>query len=144
MTFCGGCSLTRIVLFVLISAFCSGPGSEVPYRIYVDSGYVFACMTSLAPLCPLVAPFGLMYFVILSPMLRWLMIFAYRPIFDGGGDKWPQLHHIIVTSLVLGQVSRLLLSFKPKRKHLRLLCDRPHGSFVMSLPFQFSDRLLRR
>mmetsp|Transcript_106364 Transcript_106364/g.216917 ORF Transcript_106364/g.216917 Transcript_106364/m.216917 type:complete len:1248 (+) Transcript_106364:328-4071(+) len=81
-----------------------GPGSEVPYRIYVDSGYVFACMTSLAPLCPLVAPFGLMYFVILSPMLRWLMIFAYRPIFDGGGDKWPQLHHIIVTSLVLGQI----------------------------------------
>ena len=83
----------------------SGPGAEVPYRIYVDSGYVFACMTALAPLCPLIGPFALLYYIVISPMLRWLVVFAYRPRFDGGGDKWPKLHHIIVTSLLLGQVS---------------------------------------
>lgn len=80
-----------------------GPGPEVPYRIYVDSGYVLSCMTAFAPSCPLIGPFALLYFIILSPMLRWLVLFAYRPRFDGGGDKWPKLHHIIITSLLLGQ-----------------------------------------
>merc|ERR1719491_844701 len=31
------------------------------------------------------------------------MVFSYRPKFDGGGSKWPQLHHIIISSLLLGQ-----------------------------------------
>jgi len=88
-----------------------GPGAEVPYRIYVDSGYILACMTSLAPLCPLIGPFVLLYFVIISPMLRWLMVFGYRPKFDGGGDKWPHLHHIVVTSLLLGQLITSLSFF---------------------------------
>jgi hypothetical protein len=85
----------------------SGPGPEVPYRIYVDSGYVLSCMTALAPVCPLIGPFALLYFIILSPMLRWLMVFAYRPTFDSGGDKWPKLYHIVISSLLLGQVSRM-------------------------------------
>jgi len=37
-------------------------------------------------------------------MLRWLLVFGYRPTFDGGGDKWPYLHHMIITSLLLGQL----------------------------------------
>jgi len=82
-----------------------GSGSEVPYRIYVDSGYVLACMMSLAPLCPLLGPVCLMYFVIVAPFLRWLLVFAYRPKFDGGGDKWPKLHHMIITSMLLGQLT---------------------------------------
>jgi len=81
-----------------------GPGAEASFRIYVNSGYVFACLTVLAPLCPLIGPFGLLYFVVQSPMLRWLMVFSYRPKFDGGGDKWPKLHHMIITSLVLSQL----------------------------------------
>jgi len=81
-----------------------GLGNEVPYRIYVDSGYTFACMTALAPLCPLLGPICLLYMIIVVPMLRWLLVFGYRPAFDGGGDKWPKLHHMIVTSLLLGQV----------------------------------------
>mmetsp|Transcript_11058 Transcript_11058/g.28047 ORF Transcript_11058/g.28047 Transcript_11058/m.28047 type:complete len:1293 (+) Transcript_11058:181-4059(+) len=81
-----------------------GPGAEVPYRFYVDSGYVFASMTALAPLCPMLGVSCLMYFIIIIPVLRWLLVFAYRPKFDGGGDKWPTLHHIIVSSLILGQI----------------------------------------
>eukprot|EP00536_Pseudo-nitzschia_multiseries_P007467 jgi/Psemu1/195687/e_gw1.176.6.1 len=80
-----------------------GPGAEIPYRIYVDNGYIFACMTTLAPLCPLIGPFALLYFILIAPMLRWVLVFGYRPKFDGGGDKWPKLHHIIVTSLLMGQ-----------------------------------------
>ena len=38
-------------------------------------------------------------------MLRFTVVFAYRPVFEGGGDKWPKLHHIIITSLLLSQVS---------------------------------------
>ena len=78
---------------------------ELAYRIYVDSGYVLSCMTTLAPVCPLIGPFAFLYFVLLAPMVRWLVVFAYRPRFDSGGDKWPKLHHIVITSLLLGQVS---------------------------------------
>ena len=88
-----------------VNFFVSGLGCEVPYRIYVDSGYTFACITALAPLCPLLGLVCLLYMIIVVPMLRWLLVFVYRPAFDGGGDKWPKLHHMIVTSLLLGQVS---------------------------------------
>jgi len=81
-----------------------GPGSPVPYRIYVDSGVVFMCITALAPACPLIAPAAMIYFIIVQPILRWLVIFVYRPKYDGGGDKWPQLHQIIIASLILGQI----------------------------------------
>jgi hypothetical protein len=66
-----------------------GPGGPVPYRIYVDSGVVFLCIVALAPACPLIAPAGLVYFLVISPMLRWLLVFVYRPDFDGGGGRWP-------------------------------------------------------
>jgi len=84
-----------------------GFGQEVPYRLYVDLGYVFSCITAFAPVYPIIGPFCLLYFIIISPMLRWMMVFSYRPKFDGGGSKWPQLHHIIISSLLLGQVSRI-------------------------------------
>jgi len=82
----------------------SGLGNEVPPRLYIDLGYIFACMMSLAPLCPLIGPVAFIYYAIAAPMLRWLLVFTYRPKFDGGGDKWPELHHIIITSMLLGQV----------------------------------------
>mmetsp|Transcript_45072 Transcript_45072/g.50860 ORF Transcript_45072/g.50860 Transcript_45072/m.50860 type:complete len:158 (-) Transcript_45072:32-505(-) len=44
------------------------------------------------------------YFIIVVPMLRFMVVFAYRPVFEGGGDKWPKLHHIIITSLLLSQL----------------------------------------
>ena len=91
--------------FVIASPSFSGPGPEMPYRIYVDIGYVFSCVTTLAPVCPLIGPFALLYFIILAPMIRWMAVFAYRPKFDSGGDKWPKLYHIIITSLLIGQVS---------------------------------------
>ena len=87
-----------------VQPFYSGPGAETPYRIYVDSGYIFACLTALAPVCPLVGTLGLCYFIAISPMIRWLLVFAYRPKFDGGGNKWPRLHHMIISSMLLGQL----------------------------------------
>jgi hypothetical protein len=55
------------------------PGGPPPYRINVDSGVVFMCITSLAPVAPLIAPFATLYYMIFIPMLRWLNIFVYRP-----------------------------------------------------------------
>lgn len=66
----------------------------------------------------------LMYFITVIPMLRWLLIFAYRPKFDGGGDKWPKLHHIIVSSLILGQVSLLEFLFFVLWNHLEISLSR--------------------
>lgn len=57
----------------------------------------------MAPLCPLVGVVGWLYFVVVTPMLRWLLVFTYRPAFDAGGDRWPYLHQMIMTSLYLGQ-----------------------------------------
>ena len=88
----------------------SGPGAELPFRIYVDSGWILSAMTTLAPVCPLIGPFALFYFVALAPMLRFLVVFAYRPKFDSGGDKWPNLHHIVISSLLLGQVSQIMFA----------------------------------
>jgi hypothetical protein len=62
-----------------------GIGRDVPYRIYVDSGYIFACLISMAPMVPLLGPFCLLHFLIVSPILRWLLVFTYRPKFDSGG-----------------------------------------------------------
>ncbi|MGK3757857.1 MAG: hypothetical protein ACI8RD_010171 [Bacillariaceae sp.] len=64
-----------------------GIGRDVPYRIYVDSGYIFACLISMSPMVPLLGPFCLLHFTIVSPILRWLLVFTYRPKFDSGGGK---------------------------------------------------------
>lgn len=94
-----------------------GPGTEISYRVYVDSGYVLSAMTALAPVCPLIGPFAFLYFVMISPMIRWLVVFAYRPKFDSGGGKWPKLHHMVITSLVLGQVVTMF-TFLIKRNYI--------------------------
>lgn len=81
-----------------------GPGGPLPFRIYVDSGAVFLCVVALAPACPLVAPAGMCYYLVLSPVLRWLLIFVQRPEYDGGGKRWPILHEILVSSMIVAQV----------------------------------------
>eukprot|EP00531_Pseudo-nitzschia_arenysensis_P017328 CAMPEP_0116148558 /NCGR_PEP_ID=MMETSP0329-20121206/18442_1 /TAXON_ID=697910 /ORGANISM="Pseudo-nitzschia arenysensis, Strain B593" /LENGTH=1181 /DNA_ID=CAMNT_0003644741 /DNA_START=112 /DNA_END=3657 /DNA_ORIENTATION=- len=81
-----------------------GPGGPPPYRIYVDSGVVFMCMASLAPVVPIIAPAACLYYVMFIPILRWLHIFVYRPFYDGGGNRLPIIHEMIISSLVLGQI----------------------------------------
>eukprot|EP00529_Nitzschia_sp_RCC80_P006547 CAMPEP_0113523150 /NCGR_PEP_ID=MMETSP0014_2-20120614/45558_1 /TAXON_ID=2857 /ORGANISM="Nitzschia sp." /LENGTH=1639 /DNA_ID=CAMNT_0000421233 /DNA_START=235 /DNA_END=5154 /DNA_ORIENTATION=- /assembly_acc=CAM_ASM_000159 len=80
-----------------------GPGGPVPYRIYVDSGVAFLCVIGLAPVCPLVAPAAMIYFLVVTPIFRWLLIFSYRPQFDGGGFRWPHLHNIFITAMLWSQ-----------------------------------------
>ena len=41
-----------------------GAGAPTPYRIYVDSAIVFLCVTLLSPVCPLIAPAALIYFIV--------------------------------------------------------------------------------
>ena len=61
-----------------------GPGGPTPFRIYVDSGVIFLCVVGLAPMVPIVAPIATIYFIVVQPMLRWLLIFVYRPRYDTG------------------------------------------------------------
>ncbi|KAG7350665.1 protein of unknown function DUF221-domain containing protein [Nitzschia inconspicua] len=81
-----------------------GPGGVPPFRIYVDCGVVFLCVVGLAPACPLIAPFAMLCYLLLIPMLRWLIIFTYRPHYDGGGFKWPLLHNILISSMIWAQI----------------------------------------
>ncbi len=62
------------------------------------------CMASLAPVVPIIAPAACLYYVMFIPMLRWLHIFVYRPFYDGGGNRLPIIHEMIISSLVLGQI----------------------------------------
>eukprot|EP00533_Pseudo-nitzschia_delicatissima_P009379 CAMPEP_0116084330 /NCGR_PEP_ID=MMETSP0327-20121206/3747_1 /TAXON_ID=44447 /ORGANISM="Pseudo-nitzschia delicatissima, Strain B596" /LENGTH=1201 /DNA_ID=CAMNT_0003575273 /DNA_START=88 /DNA_END=3693 /DNA_ORIENTATION=+ len=80
-----------------------GPGGPPPYRIYVDSGVVFMCVTSMAPIVPIIAPAACLYYLMFIPILRWLHIFVYRPFYDGGGNRLPIIHEMIISSLILGQ-----------------------------------------
>lgn len=82
----------------------SGPGGPLPFRTCVDSGTVFLCIVALAPACPLVAPAGMVYFLIFTPVLRWLLLFVYRPQYDGGGMRWPLLHEILISSMIVAQI----------------------------------------
>jgi hypothetical protein len=76
------------------------------------------CIAALAPACPVIAPAGMIYFIVVIPMLRWLLVFVYRPKFDGGGDKWPYLHDMVISSLILGQVSAIMFcSLLSTRRH---------------------------
>lgn len=95
----------RIIQFKCCSRMAAGggPGGPVPYRIYVDSGVAFLCVIGLAPVCPLVAPAAMLYFLVATPMFRWLLIFSYRPQFDGGGFRWPHLHNIFISSMLWSQ-----------------------------------------
>ena len=81
-----------------------GPGGPPPYRIYVDGGTALMCLAAMAPVCPLIAPLAMIYLAIMLLMLRWLLVFVYRPWYDAGGNKWPALHEIILSATIFGQV----------------------------------------
>lgn len=81
-----------------------GPGGPPPYRMYVDSGTAFMCVVAMAPACPLMAPIAFGYFVVVVLMLRWLLVFVYRPAYDSGGMKWPALHEMLISSILFGQI----------------------------------------
>jgi hypothetical protein len=81
-----------------------GAGGPTPYRIYVDSGIVLLCIVGLSPMVPIVAPIATIYFIVVQPMLRWLLIFVYRPRYDTGGERWPLCHQIVISSLIMAQV----------------------------------------
>ena len=44
------------------------------------------------------------YYLVFSPVLRWLLIFVQRPEYDGGGKRWPLLHEILISSMIVAQV----------------------------------------
>ena len=71
----------------------------------MNSGVMFLCVVALAPLCPVVAPFSMLYFLFITPLLKWGHIFVYRPTFDAGGMRWPLLHNILMNSVIVSQVS---------------------------------------
>lgn len=64
---------------------------------------MFLCVVALAPQSPLVAPFALLYYLVCVPLWRRNCIFMYRPKFDSGGERWPFLSDMLITSLFMGQ-----------------------------------------
>lgn len=81
-----------------------GPGGPIPYRIYIDGGVVFLCVVALAPQSPLVCVAALLYYFFCIPLWRRNCIFMYRPKFDSGGERWPFLSDVLISSLFMGQL----------------------------------------
>lgn len=90
-----------------------GSGGPIPYRIYVDSGVVMLCLLALAPICPLISIASFAYFLICVPMLRWVLIFIYKPRFDLGGARFPFIFDMCVSGMIAGQcVLGIMLSIR--------------------------------
>eukprot|EP00536_Pseudo-nitzschia_multiseries_P011223 jgi/Psemu1/289570/fgenesh1_pg.371_\ len=99
-----------------------GPGGVVPYRVYVNSGVIFLCVVALSPLCPMVAPFSTLFFLFITPLLKWGFIFVYRPTFDAGGMRWPLLHRILMISVIVSQVLLAISLSLKKAFLLSMIC----------------------
>ena len=97
------CSKSLMLSFCLFPNL-SGSGGPVPYRIYVDSGVVMLCLFALAPASPLISGAAFFYFLFSVPLLRWTMIFQYRPKFDMGGSRFPFIFDICISGMVVGQI----------------------------------------
>ena len=69
-----------------------------------DSGVVMLCVFALAPASPLIAPTAFCYYLFCAPMLRWTMIFLYRPKFDIGGGRFPFIFDMCVSGMIVGQI----------------------------------------
>jgi len=81
-----------------------GVGNRIPYRWYVESGFILMCVLALAPTAPLLSTFAVMYFVICNPILRHVLIFTYKPQFDAGGIRWPFIFDMVISSLLVGHI----------------------------------------
>jgi len=81
-----------------------GSGGPVPYRVFVDSGVVLLCTLALAPASPLVASASFVYFLFCVPLLRRNVLFMYRPVFDGGGLRWPFVFDMCISALIMGEI----------------------------------------
>ena len=80
-----------------------GSGIPVPYKIAIESGFIFFILISLTPTLPAVAPFVLYYFLLFQPILRRNMLYIYRPAHDSGGIRWPFYADMLVSALVVAQ-----------------------------------------
>jgi len=79
-------------------------GVDLPYQMPIDSLTNFLCLVVLSFVSPLVAPATMCYYLFAAPIHRWNLIFLYKPVYDGGGFRWPFMFNAFISSLVLGQV----------------------------------------
>jgi len=88
----------------------------------VNSSVIFLCVVALAPLCPMVAPFSMLCFLFITPLLKWGHIFVYRPTFDAGGMRWPLLHNILMISIIVSQILLAISFFLKKAFLVAIIC----------------------
>lgn len=65
---------------------------------------VLMFVLALAPAAPILAPFAVMYFIVCNPILRYILIFTYKPQFDAGGVRFPFLFEMIMSSMFVSQI----------------------------------------
>jgi hypothetical protein len=86
---------------------CSQGGSNggpLPFRVYVDSSVVLLCCITFSAVSPLVIPCALLYFGVCIPLWRRQLLLVHRPIFDAGGQRWPELFTFVMSAIYLSVV----------------------------------------
>jgi hypothetical protein len=96
------------------------------------------CVFALAPASPLIAPAAFIYFLFCTPMLRWTMIFLYKPKFDIGGQRFPFIFDMCISGMFVGQV--LLVAMMA----LKLAIGPAFAAFCPMIPTLFYRYVLRR
>jgi hypothetical protein len=59
---------------------------------------------ALAPASPLISAAAFVYFLFCTPLLRWTMIFLYKPKFDIGGQRFEFIFDMCISAMVVGQI----------------------------------------
>lgn len=108
-----------------------GSGNRLPYRIYVENATVLLCTLALSPAAPLLSPFAVLYFLVGTPLLRYVCIFTYKPPFDSGGSRWPLLFDTIIVSLAVAQVLLGTILFLKQALGAAIFAGLPLGPIFM-------------
>ena len=74
-------------------------GWEIPSQIFV----IMICFT-YAVICPVILPFGALYFGFSLIVYKKQILYVYQPVYESGGAMFPGSLQKTLLSLALGQI----------------------------------------
>ena len=116
-----------IIIFALTHSFILSflqqkYGWEFPAQIFV-----IMIIFTYAVICPVILPFGTMYYMFSLVVYKKQILYVYQPVFESGGAMFPGTLQKTVLSLVLGQLT--FIGYLFTRKALF------QGIFLLPSPF---------
>ena len=86
--------------FLLFTFLIMKYGWEIPSQIFV----IMICFT-YAVICPVILPFGALYFGFSLIVYKKQILYVYQPVYESGGAMFPGSLQKTLLSLALGQIT---------------------------------------